>query len=168
MSVWDTPLRPPTIVRILSRHNSISWYAGSAFVWKNEDDRTFFITAAHVVDGMVPLGYDVVVVDWENDLAILASDAHVPGSLVLADCPPSGSEIRYWGNFGGVTIIMSGIVANQEKGYLDLDSLPGMSGGAIVDEHNRIIGVLVGGWGSGTLSLMIHSEHLRALMETVP
>ena len=111
--------------------------------------------------------------DPGNDLALLKIDAAglTPLALSEADDIKVGSEAYAIGSPLGLDFTLtSGIVSaqreQQETTFLQVQTTiaPGSSGGPMLDDQGRVIGVSTATRGAG-LNLAVHVRHVRALLE---
>jgi S1-C subfamily serine protease len=126
-------------------------------------DGTEILTADHVLgdptslyvrtaDGEV-VAARIAARDPATDLALLSVDSALPG-LPLEPYPPVGARVCAIGNAFGLDLSLScgtvsavprsGVGFNAIEDFIQTDAEvnPGMSGGALVDEEGRLVGVL--------------------------
>lgn len=150
---------------------------GSGFI-VSEDGLVF--TAAHVVkngerftailnDGS-ELELTLIRSDDDTDLAVLRLPEGTYSALRLADRPPAtGAVVRAMGYpLKGTNIITEGIVSAQsgevsgkERMLVTCDIVNGMSGGPVMNESGRVVGVV-----SGSIVTM-NGIHLSVLSEVL-
>lgn len=143
-----------------------------------------FVTNAHVAkrengyllsaDGQ-PVGYRIVHIDTERDLAILEAALAVPALAVAYLTPPVGREVFALGNpFGLGITVTRGIVSAQPRSIgkahlLQIDAAvnPGNSGGPLVDVRGEVVGVVSakGAVGSG-IGFAVPSQWIELLLNT--
>jgi S1-C subfamily serine protease len=138
---------------------------GTAFVgWRGEDG-TYFITAAHVVegfDGTAELSHkgddwtgEVVRRDRKNDLALVRVEGRPDGAPPLwqkprAARPKTGEQLLLVGSpYGLGGTVTTGIVSRVSRRMVQTDAAanPGNSGGPAVNRRGQVVGVLLAGGG---------------------
>lgn len=157
-------------------------------------DRRVVVTNAHVAEGIDPLRvvlYDgqVVIahvryVSARIDLAILVTEEplEAPPLEVASGALVRGERVVVGGNPGGLGFITTeGVVAGVISGtplsdracgqgnnciLLDAEAEPGSSGGPVIDEQGRVIGMLWGVYTGTSLSVTIHGQTLATELET--
>jgi serine protease Do len=119
----------------------------------------------------------VVAFDIVNDLALLEVPGLTGEPLPLAESPPApGAAVIAFGNPQGLGLSLVRGVFNgfAEKGLVDRMLLsmplnPGMSGGPILDERDRVIGTNVAIMrDSDSLSFGVPVSHVHALLDQPP
>jgi S1-C subfamily serine protease len=156
--------------------------------------RRVIVTNAHVAEGVDPLRivlYDGQVVlghvrylSSRIDLAILVTEEPIdaPPLEVASGALVRGERVVLGGNPGGLAFITTeGVVAGVVSGtplsdsacgpgnncvLLDAEAEPGSSGGPVVDEQGRVIGMLWGVYSGTSLSVTIHGQTLATELET--
>ncbi|TDU81517.1 trypsin-like peptidase [Prosthecobacter fusiformis] len=97
----------------------------------------------------------VAVVDAENDLALLKTEATtIPLALAFTQTPSLGDEVTVGGfpnpEIQGRSLKLTRGIISSLNGYLDDERLyqmdaaiqPGNSGGPVIDHHGRVVGVV--------------------------
>jgi len=150
----------PALVRVASGRRGV----GSGIIW---DSNGLIITNAHVIRRSKPLivfgddtsqSAEVVGVDRRNDLAALRVDAQNLPAIEVGDSQGlrSGQIVMAMGHPWGVTgAVTSGIVVgsghhlegmpggDRELIAVSLHLRPGFSGGPLLDDQGRLVGVNV-------------------------
>jgi putative serine protease PepD len=115
-----------------------------AEAWTDGDSRV----AVRLGDRMLPGTIDRV--DANDDLAVVHVAEQLPALTVVADRPPVGSTVMAIGSplglDGTVTVgIVSAFRSLDGSEYLQFSApvSPGNSGGPVIDEHGRVVGVTV-------------------------
>jgi S1-C subfamily serine protease len=156
-------------------------------------DRRVIVTNAHVAEGVDPLR--VVLYDGQTvlahvrylsdriDLAVLVTEEPIsaPPLEVVSGALVRGERVVLGGNPGGLFFITTeGVVAGVITGtplsdqacgpgnnciVLDTEAEPGSSGGPVVDEEGRVIGMLWGVYTGTSLSVTIHGQTLATELE---
>ena len=139
-------------------------FLGSAWVARSDARGSDLVTNYHVVaeawtdgdsrvvvrlgDRMLPGTIDRV--DANDDLAVVHVAEQLPALTVVADRPPVGSTVMAIGSplglDGTVTVgIVSAFRSLDGSEYLQFSApvSPGNSGGPVIDEHGRVVGVTV-------------------------
>ena len=152
----------PAVVRIVASNAE----TGTGFFFQ---DTCHIATALHVVDagrslrvelpnGTVLAG-DVAAVDYQHDLAVLATEPCAAGVVPLrvGAAPAIGAPVMAIGNpFVGVTdppgpfhgllasSATTGIVSQRNDSYVQTDAAtnPGNSGGPLIDCHGDVVGIV--------------------------
>jgi S1-C subfamily serine protease len=139
---------------------------GSGFVAWSDGSSTYLLTADHVVQGTIVGGVTVTrkgkswpaeisAEDAGNDLALVRIDGKPAGAAPLWQHPSKrkpavGDQLLLVGSpFGLAGTVTTGVVSRVMKKYVQTDAAanPGNSGGPAVDQHGRVVGVLVAGGG---------------------
>lgn len=136
---------------------------GSAVAIGRDGAKTLLLTADHVLgdadsfrirtaDGVAYPAW-IIGRDRDSDLALLRAEASLP-TLDLADPPGLGQKVCAIGNAFGLGLSLScgvlsakaraGVGFNRIEDFLQSDAAvnPGMSGGALLDEEGRLIGLI--------------------------
>ncbi len=160
------PARPieeasKSIVMIEAKSPSGRSLRGAGFVYDSEGR---IATAFHVVDGAAVITVEfrdgrkatahVLAKDGPFDLALLRADAPVNAAPLQleASTPDIGARVIAIGNpFGHGFSVSAGIVSGHDRtydpatphGFLQHDAAlnPGSSGGPLLDEHTRVVGI---------------------------
>jgi S1-C subfamily serine protease len=138
---------------------------GTGFVAWSDEDGSYVITAAHVVEDAstsVTLERkggswrgDVASIDHANDLALIRVEGRPAGADPLWQPPrrqpPSvGDQLLLVGSpFGLAGTVTTGVVSRVTRKVVQTDAAanPGNSGGPAIDKHGNVVGVLVAGGG---------------------
>jgi serine protease Do len=138
---------------------------GSGFVAWTDEDGSYLITAAHVVEDAttnVTLERkggswrgEISAIDHANDLALVRVEGRPAGAEPLwqsaRTTPPSvGDQLLLVGSpFGLAGTVTTGIVSRVSTKVVQTDAAanPGNSGGPALDKHGNVVGVLVSGGG---------------------
>lgn len=186
-SDWTGSVYPqvrPAVVRIVASNAE----TGTGFFF---EDTCHIATALHVVDagrglrivlanGAVLAG-EVVAVDSQHDLALLATSPCAPGVVPLrvAAPPAIGEPVMAVGNpfvgprdapgpFHGLLAwsATTGIVSQRNDNYVQSDAAtnPGNSGGPLVDCHGDVVGIVDQGGAPG-IGFSVASAWLTPLVE---
>ena len=140
--------------------------SGIYFSISGEEETTFIITAAHVVNSakyieIIDFSGNAAAalihaIDASRDIAILRTELAGIGIVIRQDEPLIGSHVCALGNsFGLGTGMTCGIVSAVRRsniGFSDIEDFiqtdaavnPGMSGGALVDPQGRLVGLIDG------------------------
>ena len=160
--------------------------SGSCFYLKSHD---LFVTNYHVVEGYHtvavhdsdrnPWPARVVLVNPSLDIALLAAEGDFSSlpDFVLADDESlaTGHKVRVAGYpFGMPFTLTEGTVSASRqlmegKYYVQVDAAvnPGNSGGPIVDEHDRVVGITVSKFTSAdNMGFGIRIESLKRMLES--
>lgn len=122
------------------------------------------VTAAHVVAKATEVSVRdhtgtrlparVVAIDLDSDLALLRVDAAIAPIAIAGERPANGADVCAIGNAFGLDISItcgvvsarsrSGIGFNAIEDFIQTDAAvnPGASGGALVDDEGRLVGML--------------------------
>lgn len=152
------------------------WTCSSFFI--NKDG--YLGTAGHCVEGsknlyviidndMYPA--EVVVADYQNDVAIIKIDRKTPKYLDLA-LAPNDDQIIYILGYplpdvrGWNLKVKKGRVVDSDGGYYTAEggSCQGNSGGAVVNSSNNVVGVLTFGVGSSPCAYYVGIQKIRHLI----
>lgn len=107
----------------------------------------------------------------EHDLALLKLDNSTTPNLIMSseNSPQQGTRVYAIGSPLGISdALTTGIVTKSDAKFLFTDTriLPGNSGGPLVDESGRVIGVntavVSGGEVADGLGLVIYARHIRS------
>ena len=140
--------------------------SGIYFSVDDEEETTFIVTAAHVVNAAKSINIIdfsgntaaalIHAIDTRRDIAILRTRLAGIGIAIRQDEPLIGSHVCALGNsFGLGTGMTCGIVSAVRRsnvGFSEIEDFiqtdaavnPGMSGGALVDPQGRLVGLIDG------------------------
>ena len=137
---------------------------GSGFAAWLQDGDLYLITANHVVShagsSFVNVTRqsrswqgEIAATDPVNDLAVIRVSGHPPGAAALWQrprkvLPSTGDELLLIGSpYGLEGTVTTGIVSRVTSKVIQTDAAanPGNSGGPAIDQHGRIVGILVAG-----------------------
>jgi S1-C subfamily serine protease len=157
----------PLAARVLKSVFTVETDAGlgSGFVAWTDENGSYLITAAHVVEdatGNVTLERkagswrgEISAIDHANDLALVRVEGRPAGAEPLwqepRTAPPTvGDQLLLVGSpFGLMGTVTTGVVSRVNSKVVQTDAAanPGNSGGPALDKHGNIVGVLVSGGG---------------------
>jgi putative serine protease PepD len=148
---------------------------GSAWVAGTEEGRSILVTNNHVVGSEARPGTmvtvireelrvegEVVRIDGERDLAIVAVDEELPTLAVTDDVPRVGEPILVVGSpLGLEQSVVTGIISALRDEHIQISAPlnPGNSGGPVVDASGDVIGVAV---------LKVGDEQTQAIGLAIP
>lgn len=124
------------------------YFVGTAFVLYHEHGHTYCLTAYHCIDdndGEVSFfgSTEIVRYDADVDIAVIRIHGIHGQPFHLSDREPrNGEPATLVSLFDGKTVIIPGHIVNVEEGWYTCDVEHGMSGGALLDSHGRVIGVV--------------------------
>lgn len=134
----------------------------------------YIVTAAHVAEGEAKFSVrypsnattdqvEVVAIDKQHDLALLKTPYNGPAAKLSCKALSVGDAITIVGNpfdmefvttYGRVAAGTQKVGRWAEAFIGDIVAGPGNSGGPVFDESNRVVGILVGGLGAGSIPIV--------------
>lgn len=148
---------------------------GSAWVAGAEEGRSLLVTNKHVVGPQARLGDTVTVVreevrlegeviriDGDRDLAVVAVEADIPPLGLAQDLPEVGAPVLVVGSpLGLEQSVVTGVVSALRDDHIQISAPlnPGNSGGPVVDGRGDVIGVAV---------LRVGDEQTQAIGLAIP
>ncbi len=167
-----------SVVRVLNGDGADVGYCAGVVV---NAEAGHVLTAAHCVPEKVSLTVDgrhadLVRINRVLDLAVLKAKLKSATALTIADVPKTAMPIAVVGYpFGSESIVVQlGSVASAEtrdgEVWLNIDVLPGDSGGAVIDGTGKLVALAVGFRQSmaAHIGRAVPAHTLRAFLEDLP
>lgn len=160
LSAWPVERVLKSIIPITVQLNPDKTMGCSAFSIKPEEG--LFVTAGHCTAGALTAGrvtFGVVEVDKEADLAVIQADGLNIPALQVAHPPKRGASYHAVGYPAGIPnpVLVPSVfqgefpILGEESAVFVGNTLPGMSGGPIVDDNGIVVSVVLAGGNPATV-----------------